>query len=212
MSSTRQLSIAWNLYSQNFKNKSIPYYSDNDANSLWIGQLRSVFSKIDTNRLCVEATTSTGYTQSWGSAFGAWGPNGAGFLTNQMGSYAFNGFLYWFNTAGSRGPFYSTNPQDDGKFFHMPVRRSSEVPVFMDGAWPDVWINNTDQPPPNLTDASHTNMGQEMWRIALGRHGRAINIAYCDGHAETVPMEKLYNQRWHAMYTPPKPIPKFPLK
>jgi prepilin-type processing-associated H-X9-DG protein/prepilin-type N-terminal cleavage/methylation domain-containing protein len=210
LTTVRQLSIAWNLYSQTFKGRSIPYYDDQDATSLWIGQLRSVYSRIDDSRLCVEATAPSQLQYTWGSCFSAWGPNGFQFLVGQSGSYGFNGFLYWFGKNNSRGFFWSPNPADDGKFFRFPVKRSAEVPVFFDSAWCDVWIHPNDSAPPDLISASVTNIGEEMWRVCIARHGKAINIAYADGHAETVPLGKLWNQRWHAMYVPPKTSPKLP--
>ena len=210
LSTVRQLSMAWTMYANEHKGLSIPYYNDSDNNSLWIGQLRGVYSNIDKSRFCPEASDPSTLANKWGACFMAWGPGTSGFLTNQSGSYLFNGWLYWWGDYGGvkdRGPNYSANPN---YFFNKTVSRSAEVPVFSDGAWVDTWIRATDSAPPDLYGASANSTGQSMWRVCIARHRKAINIAYCDGHAATVPLDQLWNQTWHLNYVPPATVPALP--
>ena len=210
LSTVRQLSMAWTMYGNEHKGLSIPYYNDSDENSLWIGQLRGVYSNIDKSRFCPEASDASTLPSKWGACYMAWGPGTSGFLTNQSGSYTFNGWLYWwgdYNGNKDRGPNYSTSPTF---FFNKTVSRSAEVPVFSDGAWVDTWIRETDSAPQNLYGASATATGQALWRVCIARHRKAINIAYCDGHAATVPLDQLWNQVWHLNYVPPATVPTLP--
>src|SRR5690242_17637253 len=132
LSTVRQLGLAWQMYTQANKGKSIPYYlyETDDALGLWIGQLRGVFSNIDNSRLCPEAQSSARDPNGWGSAFGAWGPNpGWPIISKQTGSYAFNGWLYYYNQKGQRWiPSGSeTRTFWETQFFNPPVPRSAEV-------------------------------------------------------------------------------------
>jgi prepilin-type N-terminal cleavage/methylation domain-containing protein/prepilin-type processing-associated H-X9-DG protein len=211
LSTVRQLGTAWLMYTQNFKGRSIPYYNDADQESLWIGQLRNVYSNIDSCRLCPEAMESSKNGNSWGSVRNAWGPGG-GFLTNQSGSYCFNGWLYWFNEQGNRGPNYNA-ATEYADFFNFPVPRSAEVPVFSDGAWVDTWCRPDDTPPPNLTSASASNpngIHTGMWRICIARHEQAINVGFCDGHAARTPLRELWTLHWKPDFDPPNPLPVLP--
>jgi len=39
-------------------------------------------------------------------------------------------------------------------------------------------------------------------RIMVARHAFAINVAFADGHAETVQLPDLYRLRWHSLWNP----------
>src|SRR5688500_14213759 len=101
LSTVRQLGIAFIMYSQQHR-RSIPYYTSSDAQGLWIGQLRSVYSRVDSSRICPEAwepfnTTST--HNRTGTAFRCWGPaTGHAFIGTQTGSYGINGWLYYYSS------------------------------------------------------------------------------------------------------------------
>src|SRR5207248_335433 len=101
LATVRQLGIAWQMYTQAHKGKSVPYYlrDQSDALGLWIGQLRDVYSNIDQCRLCPEARDATPDPSGWGGTFTHWGPNpGWPVISTQTGSYAINGWLYYYNT------------------------------------------------------------------------------------------------------------------
>src|SRR6476646_8125966 len=80
LSTVGQLSTAWTMYTTQYR-RSIPYYQGTDELGLWIGQLRGVYSNIDSSRLCPEATVPSSIaagTDPVGSASTAWGPDNNG--------------------------------------------------------------------------------------------------------------------------------------
>ncbi len=227
LSNIRQLGTAFVMY-QNQQRRSIPYYTPNATDvaanpdleglGLWIGQLRGVYSKIDSSRLCPEAVEIFPRPitdDPRGTAFNCWGGNNKnGFIGKQTGSYGFNGWLYAPNTTGSRGGPTSMGaigtPAYESARFKVPVtKRSTEVPVFADSIWVDFWPDPNDQPPQppdSLTNGSY-NAGTMMGRICIARHGRAINVAFADGHAGTVTLRQLWTLRWNPTWKNPKPLP-----
>lgn len=39
-----------------------------------------------------------------------------------------------------------------------------------------------------------------MMRYAIDRHNQWQNVGFVDGHAETVPVEELWELKWHQEY------------
>jgi len=100
------------------------------------------------------------------------------------------------------------------------IRNSSKVPMYFDGLWNDSDAFATDaspnnpnitglvlpqnfQPPLDLTGSNaDQNPGPKYWRFIFQRHGRAINVVFLDGHAETVPLEQLFTLQWTLNWQP----------
>jgi prepilin-type N-terminal cleavage/methylation domain-containing protein/prepilin-type processing-associated H-X9-DG protein len=84
------------------------------------------------------------------------------------------------------------------------LKPNTEVPVFFDSVWVDGrdFPNGTPaQPaiaPPDLTGAWAAGAGatKDHWRFLIARHGRAINVAFADGHAARVPLEETFKMQW----------------
>src|ERR1051325_7516194 len=100
----RPVGTALTIYMNDHKNRGIPYYSSTDELSLWMGQIRHVYSKVDESRLCPEATENSNLPSFWGAVNMAWGPGTSGFLKDQKGSYCINGWLYYSNQQGLISP------------------------------------------------------------------------------------------------------------
>jgi len=231
LSTVRQLGIAFVMYTQQHK-RSIPYYNlgtgtDLDVElGLWIGQLRGVYSKIDNSRFCPEATAPSPYPvgdarEGTGTAFNAWGPSYGKYkwMGKQSGSYAFNGWLYYYNAARtSRGG----GGDLEKDYYKAPVvKRATEVPVFADSIWVDAWPRPSDPAPASLSAGGYGGAEGMLARFVIARHGRAINIAFADGHAETIPLEHLWKLPWSPNWGRvvggvdwrlPNPLPKLPVK
>lgn len=117
----------------------------------------------------------------------------------------------------------------DGYFVkETTVKKNSETPIFYDQSWTDAWPTETGNPNQNLFTAGGATPGSqrgngggpgEMGRITLARHSSgggsrapqnyvglasqlpgAINMGFCDGHAETVKLRSLWNFTWHAQW------------
>jgi prepilin-type N-terminal cleavage/methylation domain-containing protein/prepilin-type processing-associated H-X9-DG protein len=221
LSTLRQLAMAWQMYGQQFRGRSIPYYNAADEDSLWIGQLRNVYIDIDASRLCPDAWEPSTAGNFSGDIGRAWGPAPAGntsapFVIGQSGSYSFNGWLYDYDagtTPHRAGPIYYVN-YPDAEHFDFPVARSAEVPVFADGIWVDFFPQPTDTVS-TIHPTSYSSGGPSaggMQRICMRRHGLGINVAFCDGHAGNVACEQLWSLLWkppnywtHAVAPSPMP-------
>jgi prepilin-type processing-associated H-X9-DG protein len=81
-------------------------------------------------------------------------------------------------------------------FQQLHDKGASEIPLFSDGNHPDAWPRHTDMP----TDYRATGINPHMQRVFMSRHGKAVNIAFLDGHAETVPLANLWQLRWSKVF------------
>jgi prepilin-type processing-associated H-X9-DG protein len=104
------------------------------------------------------------------------------------------------------------------------VQRTTLTPVVADAGWWRVSPTANDNPPFDLTTGSSWGVGGEMRTVAMPRHGSrpnrlvspwpqkqllpgAVNVAFFDGHGETVKLEQLWQLYWHADYKPPAKRP-----
>ena len=56
----------------------------------------------------------------------------------------------------------------------------------------------TDPPPGRLDPHVTAGVGQGMaYTVSIARHGRAVNVAFLDGHARTVRLEELWRLKWN---------------
>ncbi|MBI3875866.1 MAG: type II secretion system protein [Verrucomicrobia bacterium] len=206
----KQLSTSIILYSgNNEEEKNIVYVNGNLQNTnFWIPLIRSNFLDTPKVWVCPKATSTNGlkFPAAWTApmpnnptpAFLAWWDTPTTFIAGTVGSYCINGW---------------TEPQAAGltaNFFQkMDEGQPSIQPLLMDGGWVDTWPTAGDTLPAGYNVLAGGN-GNGMQRICIARHGRAIDIAFMDGHVDLVKLENLWNQRWHATYTPPAVIPVVP--
>jgi prepilin-type N-terminal cleavage/methylation domain-containing protein/prepilin-type processing-associated H-X9-DG protein len=147
-------------------------------------------------------------------------PGTAGHMT---GSYTFNGYALRTSTSGNTGGLLgeaggNPSPGQD-RLLQYPIRNAAETPVLSDGIWPTAWIKSTD----NIMGGGNNSLiyslyfsastapnppgggmqiGNDWRRIMVARHGFAINVAFADGHAATVPLPDLYQLKWHRGWNP----------
>jgi prepilin-type processing-associated H-X9-DG protein/prepilin-type N-terminal cleavage/methylation domain-containing protein len=238
LSNLRQMNQGLLMY-VNQNKRGIPYYEGSDTGALWIGALASMNSSITKAVLCPEANdpfpSATVIGNRTGTAFNCWGPSNYSFIGTYTGSYGMNGWLYWYNTATppSRGalPTFTTGGRipvtvttDYNIDYLSPTTwvRPAEVPAFLDSVWVDGWPSNLDTVPYNtkvgaylstdtgISDQDHSGNTGDMGRFCIARHGKAVNVAFVDGHAETVPLPNLWALHWFARYVPPTPLPTVP--
>jgi prepilin-type N-terminal cleavage/methylation domain-containing protein/prepilin-type processing-associated H-X9-DG protein len=144
------------------------------------------------------------------------------------GSYAFNFYLLdaaW-QAEGGAPPL----PQDFTT--EAQVQIPAATPVLIDGATDGVAPWETDLPPTNLVTGMNGfeesfynyNYPIAMGAVCIPRHGNrpsqvsihwpqnqplpgAVNVAFFDGHGETVKLDRLWQLYWHADYQPPAKRP-----
>lgn len=199
----KQLGLANFMYA-NDTGKTLPYRIGPD---LWMQGLLANHSKVEQVRLCPTAPYSK--KQPTGSATTAWvwgsEINPATREPKWMGSYAFNGWMYsgdWPDGAGLF-PLVKNAFRNESEF-----AQPSRIPVFCDAMWVDAWPQARDGRAPNIL-VGDTGLNAGMSRIAIARHAvnpgsvprslprgsrlpGSINLVFVDGHAEGVPLMKLW--------------------
>ncbi len=154
----------------------------------------------------------------YGNAFTTWGPAAwwnQPTITGHFGSYGINAWLfdtsiqasaadpnpmYWYTFHQLLGlqPYFSYSDQTPGP----------QTPVFADAIWADTWPDSSNQPPqlPYTLDTGYPTGAPKgpggLGRLCIDRHGRAINVAYEDGHVQRVPLAQLWLLRWSATSVP----------
>jgi prepilin-type N-terminal cleavage/methylation domain-containing protein/prepilin-type processing-associated H-X9-DG protein len=222
LSHLRQITTAFQMYVNNNKGKTVGYstntiYNKSDGssqNGFWMHEMMPFNTNISTIGICPEAwePTITGY---WGDVTHTWGPTNkdTDFTYHVQGSYAINGWCYGPDV--DAGPFkgkpggarYGLNLPQAWHVF--PVQESSNVPIFCDSGWVDLWPFDTD-PPGDLVSAGYNGPGN-MSRACIKRHNkRAVNVSFMDGHAETVLLPNLWKLKWSKVFDTNKPLPKMP--
>jgi len=163
----------------------------------------------------VDSGWGGGYWMSW--QIGSWS---GGLGTNLAGSYGlsfrlFEASLQRHDPAGYR--FITTNDFTVESQVQQPVA----TPVLADCLGPWATPLATDLPPKNLV---YGTGGGAMGVFAIPRHGNrpnavptywptnqplpgAVNVAFFDGHGETVKLDNLWQLYWNVGYTPPAKRP-----
>lgn len=108
----------------------------------------------------------------------------------EYGSYAYNGWLYSDN--------FSSYTEDFNNI--SEIQHPAITPLFSDSIWIDSWPKETD----TCSADFDLNLGSQamMGRILLNRHFDKTNIAFVDGHVESVELRHLWSLTWHKEWTP----------
>lgn len=130
-----------------------------------------------------------------------------------QGSYTINGYVY-----AERSP---TGPgSNPGRNFisDAAIMQPALTPYFADSIWLESWPDGSDVPSRNLfTGDGWSSHG--LRQIAIPRHAAplsaaatnyfptnnlpgAVNVAFADGHAEMVRLERLWSLTWHKKWEP----------
>lgn len=134
------------------------------------------------------------------------------------GSYGINGWLY--DISDLNNPYVQLNiyftglPTATAVSYYITrissVSQPTRTPVFADSTWHEGWPVETDWFPAqagytslNPTDPITTGFGYMMSRFYIGRHGKAINVSFLDGHVALTPLSDLWNLHWHRNYNVP---------
>ena len=138
---------------------------------------------------CPEATEDSNGLPA--SSFNAWGPdafwNPGGQVRGPFyGSYGFNAWLY-------------SDPAST-EWIHLPTKDSASIPLIFDCARLEVYPKDSDAPLRYV----FAGTGARGWMqfVALERHRGAPNVTFLDGHAETIPLPRLWRLKWSQTFQP----------
>jgi prepilin-type processing-associated H-X9-DG protein/prepilin-type N-terminal cleavage/methylation domain-containing protein len=216
LSNLHQIEVAFQLYVNQNRGKSFVAYGD--ADHYWPYILKPELLSVSAVILCPEApedagiATHPGSSPRRGTAFNAWaqinvGPPAPvpGRSWNEMRSSY--GLSFWLSALrpGPPPPFGDESMRD--LYFTLPAQDSSAIPVFADCTATAAFPRDTDTPPDNLhVPVPLTgNVGPEysgLRNFCMARHGRAINVVFLDGHAQTVPLPDLWKLKWNRQFVP----------
>lgn len=80
------------------------------------------------------------------------------------------------------------------------VKRTNEIPVFLDCMWVDAWPKETDEPAV-IEEWRFDMVGEhEMRRFCVNRHQRFVNVLFMDWSVRKVGLKELWTLRWHKEY------------
>ena len=178
----------------------------NFSRGLWLQRLVNYLDEIEEIRYCpstiVELCEVGAYYVPGVTAFGTarmtWyenflpNPNENGTVTQEYGSYAYNGWMY----TELPSPIQASPTPEKLVFGKMNDRPGDNIPLIMDSTWLDNWPLATDMPSPELD----LNVGQyppSMGMLWTNRHNRRCNTVFLDGHVEGVNLEDLWSLKWH---------------
>lgn len=142
---------------------------------------------------------------SWKTAWLRLTPEGP-----RQGSYGLNGFMYGTAGEGKGGADWLSGGSAELKkmfpkawFNGLNVTNGFITPVFADATHPDGWPHHDDQEPKDFGGYGSPDpptFGKQMTRFMISRHGEKINIAFADGHVDTIGLKQLWNMQWNVMF------------
>ena len=189
LSNVRQLGDAYHVYLNQNQGQSFEYTTN--RNGFWMQLLKPLSKRIDLVSICPEAVDRSmavgSTTQSW-EVFG------------DQGSYTFNGWLYQYDLHDPMEMKDAFGPHSS--YIPLPASNIDGIPVFSDGTWAYAWPHATDALTADDDEAASGRSPSEMSRVCINRHRETINIAFLDGHGETVPLSDLSRQRWSNAFIP----------
>jgi prepilin-type N-terminal cleavage/methylation domain-containing protein/prepilin-type processing-associated H-X9-DG protein len=164
------------------------------------------------------AINDQSYQGGWGHAKAVWGPrlNWMAFRDEDFGSYGAN--MWVFDLASGDGGWTG---EPNLHWRRMDAKGSANIPVMLDCAHSGVQAATGNENPDKLNnptafeqlskmpptkDIMETNPTaaylNAMYRVAMDRHGMAINASFLDGHAEKVKLLKLWTLKWNRASRP----------
>ena len=209
-SNLKQLNLAYFMYVQD-TGQMVQYVS---TAALWMQTLISYQSQVASVRLCPVAanTNKADVANTVGTASSPWYWGGAPNPILNTGSYAINGWLYWWDPKADIAIWIPGS--EAGLFFQKESRltQPSSTPSFYDAIWPDTWPLITDQ---LASDLSVGDASIPLGRCSLSRHPLkvakatknqavpgAINMSFADGHVANWKLQNIKNVVWHVGFTP----------
>lgn len=169
-----------------------------------------------------ETNRAPSVSSAWHIGIETWGDSSwSGGITNFVGSYAINYNLIEASLIRHMSASYAL-PNDfttEGQ-----IQQPSLTPIIADAICDSVQCYETDLPTTDLVTGDSEWGHGAMQAVAIPRHGSrpnpvptnwphnqslpgASNVAFFDGHAESVKLDQLWQLYWHPSYHPPAKRP-----
>lgn len=205
----RQLAAGYHMYvSENKGRRPQAVYGLETCGPLWLEDYlfpRRRRGEQSPILFCPEATelpprwaTSTAPAVYPGGRFKPWGfDDGPDYVWPEMppfrgSSYGMNAWLVVPPPGAGR------NSDLKDTFLPFTPTESSRIPLFADSTNALPTPLPTDPPPWRLHWAMPVGSSFYMSNsVCMARHGRAVNVAFLDGHARTVPLAELWKLKWN---------------
>lgn len=106
-----------------------------------------------------------------------------------------------------------TGSSNAKSFIRYPAKQADQVPVLGDCREPYTWAHSSDPVPADLQRPGGDSPKNGITVYCMDRHAMAVNIMFADGHAERVPLGKLWTLKWsedavpHDVVVPGPPTP-----
>jgi prepilin-type N-terminal cleavage/methylation domain-containing protein/prepilin-type processing-associated H-X9-DG protein len=211
LSNQKQIDLAYFMYLQDNGGQMVGYSS---LSALWMKTLIEYQSQVAAIRLCPVASDTSaslpGVRRAW-----LWGNNSDPEL--DTGSYAINGWLYYYDPNNADMNSFGLNAFKSS-FFQKDSAMTSpaKTPAFFDAVWPDTWPTKAGQLYSDLWNGPPTPGSQPgLARLSIARHPMAhstampprpvkgaINMSFADGHAENWKLESIKDVVWHVGFIP----------
>lgn len=187
LSNTKQLGVAYTMYSDEYKDQTLPLLLDEGLS--WIGMLYPFHNSTELIQ-CPSTVRADKESSHRGTSTVQWGGNNAWQVYaghNTSASYTLNAWSY-------------SNTGDDRQYhrYIAGMENPSNTAMLADGTWVDAWVASGNSNPLSIDGSDKTNLG----RVLLDRHvGLKSNVALFDGSARAVRINKLLHLDWKANST-----------
>ena len=186
----RQMQLGSTMYNDAFDGKMFLYDAYITGGTLWMKKLEPFVGELDKVRYCPSTKEDgIGSKNMWN-----WG--------GERGSYAINGWIY-NDALNQAGPYWPAGVYDTLTFGALAkVNQTYSTPTFVDCVWVDRWPDDQDTVSlgHDLDDPWITATISHMALFMMGRHGRASNVSFVDGHVDAVELKDFWTLKWHRKF------------
>lgn len=198
----KSMHLAAFMYADDSEGRMMQYST---GEGLWLNQISRYMENVDEVRYCPmtrieEVPDDFSDPYLFGNAKEAWMWSW-GVPEFEYGSYGINGWFYHFSDSQIAGR-ESEVPGFGDKLYKnfQSLKNPQRAPIFADSVWIDGWPEDTDVCYDDFDLDGNPNYGGQMSRYLLNRHGPRTNIAFVDGHQESVELNMLWTLRWNRQF------------